>query len=204
MPPASTEMRAGWPARRDRSTPARSAPGRRRRRARQHPHHVGADVERQPPSLSRGSSRAEANAAVSNGNVSVIVTSVTRSCSTVKNDGPPDSTTAAAGRSDQVHRLDVDGGFGSLHAGRVARDLARLVEEERVRHARRRGRHLVAREVRDRDAGGEVLPDAVAGAGVEDEPALDRVVDVGRAGLEVALELEPIGEVVGRGLEGRR
>ena len=54
------------------------------------------------------------------------------------------------------------------------------------------------------DAGGEVLPDPVADAGVEHEPALNGVVDVRRSGLEVPLELEPIAERRASSIEMRR
>ena len=78
-------------------------------------------------------------------------------------------------------------GFGSLHPGGVARHFTRLVEKERMRDARRRARHIVSREVPDRYADAKIFPQAVAGAGVEDEAPLNAVVDVCRSGLEVAL-----------------
>ncbi len=78
-----------------------------------------------------------------------------------------------------------------------ALDRPRLIVEEGVRDLRRGGRQPVAREVRHGHRRAESLPEADAAASVDDQAGADGVAHVRRAGLDVALERDPVAEVVG-------
>src|SRR5262245_52879415 len=70
-----------------------------------------------------------------------------------------------------------------------------------MRRARCRAGSVLVGEVRKSDAGAEALPQPHAAAGIEQEAGRDRIVGLGRTGLEVLLELESIAEIVGGRLE---
>ena len=95
----------------------------------------------------------------------------------------------------------MDAVLGVLDAVLGAANRPRLVEKKRMRNAGGDLRVSVAARAREGSAERETFPNPKAGAGIEQDPRLHRVLDVDRFSLLILAEAEMIGDIARRLLD---